>query len=45
MATAEAKLNIDAFKEMKRIIQNEIKMQGLNPINIKKEIESELNDK
>lgn len=45
MAVTEAHLNLDAFKEMKKLLQDEMRSQGLTPDNIKKEIELERNGK
>jgi hypothetical protein len=41
MAVLESRLNIDAFKEMKRILQKELLTQNITPEEAKKEILNE----
>lgn len=45
MATVEAHLRLDAFKEMKRLLKEGMRSQGLTPEDIKKEIELSRNEK
>lgn len=41
MAVLETHLNLDAFKEMKKIIQEEMFAQNMSPDDVKREIEIE----
>ncbi|MDQ0221338.1 hypothetical protein [Peribacillus cavernae] len=43
MAVIDVHLTLDAFKEMKKLLQEEMRSQGLTTDDIKKEIELERN--